>query len=154
MRPAFSIRLTFALFVAAEAAVLYVAVRWLGGWPVFWLVLATGFLGGWFIRKEGLRAWRAVGDAVRAGQAPDRDRAVSGNVVSGAFLLMLPGFLTDVLGALLLIPSTRRLAKAALMRVMPPVIPRMDQQRPGRPSGGAVIEGEVIETDDRRDAAP
>lgn len=160
MRLPFATRLAFVLYALAEFGLFVVLVRWLGGWPVFWLVLATGLLGGWLIQREGVRAWTAIGDAVRAGRAPEHDLASSRVVITSGFLLTLPGFVTDLLGLLLLAPVTRPLVRSLWARVIPPL-----PGRGGGPSGGAqhprgshppgvppsegpVIEGEVVDPDD------
>lgn len=158
MRLPFATRLAFVLLVVAEIAVIVLAAQWLGGWPVFLLIVATGLVGGFLVRREGIRAWSAVGEAVRAGRIPEHDMAASGMVVTGGFLLILPGFLTDLLGVLLVVPATRSAVRRMTSGLLPPglagggVGARGQWQHPGgSPPGGSsagsgpVIEGEVIE---------
>jgi UPF0716 protein FxsA len=95
-----------------EIVVLALVAHWIG---VFWmvlLVLATSVLGGWLLRREGVRGWRRFRDAAQQGRAPGAE--VSAGVVGllGAILLVLPGFLTDLVGLALLVPPVRRLARA------------------------------------------
>lgn len=147
-------RLVFVLYLFAEIALLVLLVQWIGGWPVFLLMLATGFLGGWLIQREGVRAWTAIGDAIRAGRAPARDLAPSRVVLVSGLLLALPGFVSDLLGLLLLLPVTRPLVR----RLWVLLIPSPPGMRPGRverpqappPSSGPVIEGEIVDPDDER----
>jgi UPF0716 protein FxsA len=168
MRLPFKTRLAFVVTVVAEITVLALAVTWLGGWATFWLVIATALLGGWVIRKEGLRAWTAVGEALQAGRvAPADDLTSSRAGITGGFLLVLPGFLTDIVGALLVVPATRGWVKATLGRLLPARPPRpphlgtppgnggtMGGRRGpggaagGPSSGGPIIEGEVIDPDE------
>ncbi len=153
MRLPFATRLAFALLVVAEIAIIVLAAQWLGGWPVFWLIVATGLVGGWAVRREGIRAWSAVAEAVRAGRLPEHDMATSGLVVIGGFLLILPGFVTDLLGALLILPPTRSMMRRMMTRLLPPglaVGARVARWRPRQPGDaapqpGPVVEGEVIE---------
>lgn len=155
MRLPFATRLAFVLLVVAEIAVIVLTAQWLGGWPVFWLIIATGLVGGWVVRREGIRAWSAVGEAVRTGRVPEHDMAASGLVVTGGFLLILPGFVTDLLGALLLVPATRPAVRRMASGLLPlgpgGAGPATRGQRPppgGSTSGGGpVIEGEVVHPD-------
>ena len=147
MRPSFRARLAFVTLMVAEIALLVLAVRWLGGWVVLWLMLATSLLGGWVIRNEGVRAWTALAEAVREGRAPERDMAASRSAIAGGFLMILPGFVTDLIGAALVLPATRATAARLLSRLRP-----APASRPG-PSGGPtahgdVIEGEIVDPDE------
>jgi UPF0716 protein FxsA len=136
--------LAIALYAVAEVVLLVLAVRWLGGWPTFLLVLATTLLGGWIILTTGVRAFGSLEEAVRAGRAPDARLADAGLVMTGGLLLVLPGFITDIAGALTVLPTTRPLVRRVLRRVGPAA------RRP--PVGrGPVIRGEVVDpTDDGR----
>lgn len=159
MKVPFATKLALIVWLVAEVAVFVLLVRWLGGWPVFWLMLATGLLGAWLIQRGGARAWTSVRAAMRSGQVPDRDLSSSRATITSGFLLSLPGFVTDALGLLLLIPATRRPIRRLWALLLPP-IPGVGKLSPGRvgrragpagpgvPPGGQVIEGEVVEHPD------
>jgi len=138
MRAPFAVRLAIALYAVAEVGLLVLAVRWLGGWPTFLLVLATSLLGGWIILTTGVSAFGSLEEAVRAGQTPDPRLADAGLVMTGGLLLVLPGFITDIAGALTVLPVTRPLVRRVLRRV------GLAARRPsvGR---GPVIRGEVVD---------
>jgi UPF0716 protein FxsA len=154
MRPPFAARLAFVALVVAELAVIVLLANWLGAWAVFWLMLATSLLGGWVVRNEGVRAWTAVAEAVRAGRAPERDLAASRAAITGGFLLILPGFVTDLIGAALAVPATRAAASRVVARVrLTPDswsgIPGRNAEPPGTPPpSGEVIEGEIIDPEE------
>ncbi|MBO0868071.1 MAG: FxsA family protein [Micromonosporaceae bacterium] len=131
--------------VLAEIAVLALAIRWIGvGWTVL-LVLATSVLGGWLLRREGVRAWRRFREAAQAGRAPGVEASNGVLGLIGAILLILPGFLTDLAGLALLLPFVRRLARGRLQalaerRVSPALAadlfgPRRVRVRRGQPAG-------------------
>jgi UPF0716 protein FxsA len=147
VKPRFRTRPALVLLLIAEVAVLVLAARWLGGWVVFWLMLATSLLGGWVIRNEGVRAWTAVAEAVRAGRMPEHDVAASRYAIVGGFLMILPGFVTDLIGAAMVVPATRAAARRMLsgLRLVPAYRPG-PSGRP--PHGGEVIEGEIIDGDE------
>ncbi len=145
MRPPFRARLAFVTLLIAEIAVIVLGARWLGGWVVFWLMIATSLLGGWVVRNEGVRAWTALSDAIRAGQVPERDMAASRSAIAGGFLMILPGFVTDLIGAALVLPVTRAAASRMLSGVRVAPAFRPGPSSGGSPTRGDVIEGEVVE---------
>jgi UPF0716 protein FxsA len=97
------------LFVAIKIAeaigVLLTVILVLAGWPV----------GMWLARTEGRAAWRRLSAAVAAGRPPGREVIDGALVLVGAVLLIIPGFITDLVGLLLLAP-TRSLARNAITR--------------------------------------
>jgi len=97
------------LFVAIKVAdaigVLLTVILLLVSWPV----------GMWLTKAEGRAAWRRLSDAVAAGRPPGREVIDGALVLGGGILLIVPGFITDVLGLALLAP-TRALARTAIVR--------------------------------------
>jgi UPF0716 protein FxsA len=97
------------LFVAIKVAeaigVLLTVLLLLAGWPV----------GMWLTKAEGRAAWRRLSAAVAAGRPPGREAIDGALVLAGGILLIVPGFISDVVGLLLLAP-TRKLARAAITR--------------------------------------
>jgi UPF0716 protein FxsA len=144
MRPPLRARVVFLALLIAEIAVIVLAARWLGGWVVFWLMVATSLLGGWVVRNEGVRAWTALSEAVRAGRAPERGKRASRAAIAGGFLLILPGFITDLVGAALVLPPTRDRTTRLLSRLTPAPAFRPGPYA-GPPSRGEVIEGEIVD---------
>jgi UPF0716 protein FxsA len=98
------------IFVAIEAAqaigVLLTVLLLVISWP----------LGVWLVRAEGRAAWRRLSAAVSAGRPPAREVLDGALVMAGGALLIVPGFITDVLGLLLLLPPTRSLARRGIVR--------------------------------------
>lgn len=144
-------RLAFVAVLAAEVTGLVLVSRWLGGFATFWLVLGTAFAGFWVIRREGVRAWSALGEAVRVGRLPADGLADSSAAIVGGIMLVVPGFLTDIVGVLLAVRPTRPVARRALGRLLPPGPGQVDGRtaRPGvPPHSGPVIPGEVVDADD------
>jgi UPF0716 protein FxsA len=102
-----------ALLIAAplaELAVLIAAGREFGVLPVVAVCLLTAMLGAALVKRQGLAALRAAERDLATGKAPVEA------VVDGAFLalaaplLMTPGFISDAIGLLLLVPAIRRAA--------------------------------------------
>ena len=85
------------------------------GWTLV-LLLASALLGSWLLRREGARAFRALRDAAQAGRTPAKETAEGAVVLVGGLLMILPGFLSDVVGILLLLPPVRTLAGRLVLR--------------------------------------
>ena len=80
------------------------------GWPLsILLVVGDSLLGAWLLRREGRRAWVDVNRALAEARWPGDQVLHGAMVLVGGALLLTPGFMTDVLGLALLVPSTRRL---------------------------------------------
>lgn len=132
-----------------EIATIISVGRVIGAWPTVALLLAESFLGAWLVKREGLRTWTALQQALSAGRAPSRELADASLVLVGGTLLMTPGFLSDVVGFVLLAPPTRPLARRLLQAVIARRLLRSDlvadmTSPPPRSGEGDVIEGEVL----------
>jgi len=96
--------LEIGLFVVVGGAI--------GLWPTLAVVLGTGVLGVALIRWQGMGVLR---DLQQNGAVdPISPIAHGALILVGGFLLILPGFFTDVLGLMLMIPLVRRGLIAAL----------------------------------------
>ncbi|PRX92322.1 FxsA family protein [Allonocardiopsis opalescens] len=149
----------------AEIALLvWVGTQIGAGWTLL-AVLASTVAGSLVVRGAGRRAWRSLDEAMREGRAPDRDLADTAMAFLGGMLMIVPGFLTTVLGALVALPLTRPLLRGAFTAWMERRIRRLAEQNPGvvgygypgpgeggeAPPPRTVIQGEVLR-DDRRPA--
>jgi UPF0716 protein FxsA len=103
--------------VAAEIAVLVLVAHLIGVPPTVLLVLATTLLGGWLLRREGSRAWRALRRASMDGRPPGGEVSDGLLGLLGGILLVVPGFLSDVAGLALLVPPVRRGARVGVRRL-------------------------------------
>jgi UPF0716 protein FxsA len=91
----------------------------LGVLPTVGLLVASAVIGSWLLRREGRRAWRAFREATAAGRTPAQEAVEGVVVLVGGLLMMLPGFSTDVIGLLLIVPPIRRLvARLVLVRLV------------------------------------
>ena len=149
LRSGWPLALFVALLVAVPILEVYVLVQ-VGqrigvGWTVLILV-AEAVLGAWLLRREGARAWRALDGAFRGGRMPTGELADAALVLVGGVLLMLPGFVTDVLGLFFLIPFTRPFARSVLAFFVARRLNRagLVPGAFGPYARGTVVEGEVV----------
>ena len=106
----------FALLALAEMATFFWVESRIGlGWALG-LALATALLGSVLVRRAGLSVLRRFQEKVGEGRLPGRELSHGAAIlVAGAFLIS-PGFLTDTLGFLLLVPWVRDLLHATISR--------------------------------------
>jgi UPF0716 protein FxsA len=108
----------FVFLVLWPLAELYVIVKLSEAIGFLWvlLLLVISWPVGWrLIRYQGRAALFRLRDALATGQAPTNAVVDSALVLVGAVLLLVPGFITDTIGILLLLPS-RALARRAVLR--------------------------------------
>lgn len=99
----------FGLIAVAEMATFFWVESRIGLGPALLLAVLTALVGSFLVRRAGLSALARIQDRLSQGQVPGRELGDGAAIlVSGAFLIS-PGFITDVLGFLLLIPAVRDL---------------------------------------------
>jgi UPF0716 protein FxsA len=126
--------------------------RWIGAWPTVGMVLLSATIGVMLVRAQGFAILTQARATLSQGNFPAREVFDGVCVLIGGALLALPGFASDLLGAILLAPPARRLLRRFL---------RSQLQRSGRiaiwPVGpqparrsersGPVIDGEYESVD-------
>jgi UPF0716 protein FxsA len=107
------------LFIAvpiAELAVIIQVGQEIGVWWTIAILVADSILGSVLMRSQGRAVWRRFNEALQAGRAPAREVADGVLVIFGGALLLTPGFITDILGLLLLVPPTRAVIRRVFLR--------------------------------------
>jgi UPF0716 protein FxsA len=96
------------LFVSLLEIVLLATVgRWIGLWPTIGLVILSAFIGSWLVAQQGRSTWLALRTDVANGSMPTVPIVHGAMILVAGALLLTPGFLTDGIGLLLLVPSVR-----------------------------------------------
>ncbi|RWX74578.1 membrane protein FxsA [Neorhizobium lilium] len=91
----------------AEIAGFVLVGRAVGLWGTLGLVVGTAILGGLLLRMQGTHLLRQLSAMGRQGQMPGRTLVDGAMIVIAGILLLLPGFLTDIVGLLLFVPFVR-----------------------------------------------
>ncbi|NHB86113.1 FxsA family protein [Tessaracoccus sp. HDW20] len=94
------------------AALIWVSGQ-IGWWTLAVLVL-TSLLGIFLLGREWTKTWGKLSESLRSGQLPSGQLADASLVIAGGILLILPGLLSDIVGALLLLPFTRPFIRSAI----------------------------------------
>lgn len=165
------------VLAVAEVAAFVVVAKAIGvGWALG-IGLLTTLIGTWLLRREGARGWRRFRAALEEGRAPGNEASDGVLGLVGALLLILPGFVGDVIGLVLLAPPVRALARRGVRGIAerrvssavagdvfgarrvrayrgksvpdpaPAPGPTVHPDRPLRPH--AAIEGEIVKPDER-----
>lgn len=154
------VRTVAGLLALAEVLVYVLVASWIGLGPTILITLATSVLGWALLARQGTRALAELSERARTRQPAGRELGDAGLVAVGGLLMVVPGFLTDVVGLLCLLPVTRGLVRAGLVRLLFARLPghlrgpvRVSSTRTagvdGAPWGSTgaapmVIEGEVV----------
>jgi UPF0716 protein FxsA len=101
---------------ALEIALLVLSGSVIGVWPTAGLIIATGVIGAWLAKREGAETIRQAKRELMYGRIPSEAVLDGICILVGGVVLLTPGFITDLLGFILLIPFTRRLIKPFLGR--------------------------------------
>jgi len=124
------------------------------GATILW-VLLSAVLGVWVMRRQGAAAMADLQRAAAEFRDPGQPIAHGALIMLGGGLLLLPGFLTDALGILLLIPPVRGLLLRTLGRRVRVASSGFGTGRHGTPRGRAtVIDAEYVVVDEDPDEPP
>jgi UPF0716 protein FxsA len=121
-----------------ELTVLIAVGQVIGVLPTIGLLVLASLLGAILLRHEGGRTLRAFAEAVRTRKPPHRELVDGMLIAAAGVFIVLPGFVSDVFGLLLLLPPTRALVRKRMLR-------SASLGAPVRFTPGEVIEGEVVE---------
>lgn len=135
------------LFLIVPLAELYLILKvsdTIGIWWTIALLVADSLLGSWLLRSQGRAVWRRFNEILAQGRVPHREVIDGVLIIFGGAFLITPGFLTDIVGLVLLLPPTRAIVRRMLAR-------RMGQ---GAVAGGRIrrdydVEGSAREYEDR-----
>jgi UPF0716 protein FxsA len=124
----------------------------IGAVPTIALLVADSILGSILMRSQGRAVWRRFQETMQAGRLPHREVLDGVLVIFGGAFLITPGFLTDVVGILLLLPPTRSLFRRFLVRRggrMFGFSIATGRRSPDKPDDWDV-EGTAVDTDQRK----
>jgi UPF0716 protein FxsA len=162
MSPVIALFLLFILVPLAEVGVFIEVGGLLGLWPTLGLCLLTAAIGTLCIRYQGFNLITRARAQLDAGEAPVFEVVSGVCLVIAGVLLLVPGFVTDAVGFLLLLPPARRLFYDKVLAPRMTIIAEAQAARgqkgrgpsdkpPPRPS---VIEGEFEEVGDVKGEMP
>ena len=84
------------------------AAQWIGGIQTFIAIISTGVIGAYLAKREGMKIWLQAQDELRMARIPSQAILDGISVFTGGLLLLTPGFFTDTMGILFILPVSRR----------------------------------------------
>lgn len=99
--------LIFILIPAIEIGIFIWTGGIIGAWPVVFLIFLTGIVGAALVKRQGMETWKSAQFSMYNREIP-REQIIDGIcIIIGGVFLLTPGFVTDILGFLLVLPWTR-----------------------------------------------
>ncbi|MFY0693168.1 MAG: FxsA family protein [Paracoccaceae bacterium] len=145
----------FVLFVTVpiiEIALFIQIGGLIGLWPTLGIVVLTAFLGTMLVRSQGLMALAEVRSNLNELRDPTESLAHGAMILASGLLLLTPGFFTDFVGFMLLVPTVRAAVfRWVRARVKVQSFVHTEQHyshRSGAPRDGQVIDGEYSDLDE------
>jgi len=139
-----------ALFIVVPLAELYVILKVGDAIGAVWTILllaADSVLGSVLLRTQGRSVWARFNATLAEGRMPHREVMDGVLVIFGGAFLITPGFLTDIVGIILLIPPTRAVIRRLVARRLGRrVVVGSTSRR--NPPGRFDVEGTASEYDD------
>ncbi|MES0371058.1 MAG: FxsA family protein [Mariprofundaceae bacterium] len=135
------LKFVFALFILLPLAELYLLIEvgsGIGGLSTIALCLLTAALGGILVRHQGMRTFVQAKELIDQGQPPAEQMLHGTMIALSGILLFIPGFITDLIGFLLLIPMIRNWLGRRII---------LAQVSGQRKHGTTIIDAEVIHPD-------
>ena len=109
----------FLIFIVLPIAEIYLIVQVgeaVGVWWTLAILIVDSILGWMLLRTQGRTAWRRFNETLAAGRPPAREVLDGGLIIFGGAFLITPGFISDIIGLLLLFPPTRALFRRIIVR--------------------------------------
>jgi UPF0716 protein FxsA len=82
------------------------------------VLIAISALGAWLLKQQGMVTWARLRQMLARGQVPTKEVTDGALILFGGALLLTPGFLTDVVGLVLLFPPSRAGVKGLFRRLL------------------------------------
>lgn len=150
----------FLVLPVIEIAVFIQVGGLIGLWPTIGLVILSAVLGSWLMRRQGAAALADLQRSFRELRDPTAPLAHGALILLAGALMVTPGFVTDTMGLLLLVPAVRRWVMGQLRRRMhmtsagfvhgsagPANWPR-GRSRPGPARGPRIIDADYVVVED------
>ena len=131
------------LIIAIPAVEIFLMIKIgqnIGALSTIGLIFLTAIIGMYLAKLEGLNTLRSGINNLYKNKIPIYEMMSGASIAFAAVLLIIPGFITDFFGFLLLIPFTRKKIISLFLNKKRPVADKKDY-----------IEGEIIDRDKKDD---
>ena len=108
--------LAFIVIPTSELALLIYSGKTLGLFPTLAIILITGIGGAYFAKRQGVKAWNELRSRMTTMETPGNALIDSVCIFFGGILLVMPGFLMDIVGFLLLFKGPRNIIRPFIQK--------------------------------------
>jgi UPF0716 protein FxsA len=108
------IRILVLLLIIVPAIEIFLMIQVgqiIGGWPTFFLIVGMSFFGAYLLKVQGKQTLMQLRRELSMGIMPGETLLDGACLLVGGTLLLTPGFFTDALGLLLVLPGVRNIFK-------------------------------------------
>ena len=107
------------LFVLVPVTELYILIevgKKIGSLTTIGVIILTGIIGTYLVKSQGFMILRKIQNDLNEGIMPGDSLIQGAIILSGVILLLTPGFVTDILGFIFLMPTSRNILKKYLLK--------------------------------------
>lgn len=141
----------FLIFVLTPLIEIWLFLKvgaWIGIWPTLATVIITAFVGVSLLRLQGISTLARARSKIDNHQLPAEEIGEGILLAIAGAVLLTPGFFTDAVGFLLLLPGVRKLVLSRL------IMPRIIAYRVSEYDSGDIIEGESYREEEKDSLGP
>ena len=135
----------FLVFIGIPAVEVFLMIKIggkIGALNTVALIFLTAIIGVYFAKQEGIKTIRSGAINLYQNKIPIYEIISGASIAIAALLLIIPGFFTDTVGFLLLIPLTRRILISSFVKSKNPKTKKEKTN---------ILDGEIIEDKDKKD---
>jgi len=107
------------LFVMVPVIELYILIevgKKIGSLTTIGIIILTGIIGAYLVKSQGFMILRKIQNDLNEGIMPGDSLIQGAIILAGGILLLTPGFVTDIVGFIFLIPVSRNIVKKYLLK--------------------------------------
>ena len=107
------------LFVIVPVTELYILIevgKKIGSLTTIGIIILTGIIGAYLVKSQGFMILRKIQNDLNEGIMPGDSLIQGAIILAGGILLLTPGFVTDIVGFIFLIPVSRNVVKKYLLK--------------------------------------
>jgi len=107
------------LFIIVPVTELYILIevgKRIGSLTTIGIIIITGILGAYLVKNQGFMILKKIQNDLNEGIMPGDSLIQGAIILAGGILLLTPGFVTDIVGFVFLIPVSRNVIKKYLLK--------------------------------------
>jgi len=107
------------LFIIVPVVELYILIevgKRIGSLTTIGIIILTGILGAYLVKSQGFMILKKIQNDLNEGILPGNSLIQGAIILAGGILLLTPGFITDIIGFIFLIPASRKVVEKYLLK--------------------------------------